>query len=971
MATNESASSDGMVINNDQVLCNSGLLNAKSKRRRLLHTDRKVERLIQRANNEGISVEMTAILGFLLDSKPAFITEILGNDCDGIFRHDYGYAFTCLKIFRDWCKVSPRRRAEWCKNRSLDNGVFENVCNFVTTVREKLFPDDTNKKMASFQKERKATEKKIMLFFMEEMFGGLAVYSGCPVVGYVRLEDGNKIRIPLAANAEPKKFALLFELTGSCMSKKPRKSYPCKCTLYPPEDLVMKYLKDHNQLHGYKDLIVKYYNQLQSFTVDVLPAVLKKCFRNVKDCQDFEYEVREENVCSNNCYSDSIKDSKSVTVYMWKSDDDKAMQEKLDAEKNIYIVPDFSKNCLTIYCLKSDEEEVKEIVQEKLDAEKKKLVSSVKTFGYPKKHGGLQVSLKPGGEVENITPTPSGGSEVISLDILARGDVVLDNEDAFKHYGELEKLDRDSDVLKPKQNVVYLWGKLHCKSLRLAEEAMKICNNEGYPFCHCKNIQLAWPRPDLSVNSTGVKYVRVNVKQMVRKVKQVNLYLHDTKWQPNKHFYMLGKNQCKVKWFGDGTGAFTLPQPLMSDKKIFAAVREAFGWNLDIEIIRHNAPKAEHTPFDRDRCLSNIVYHNLQSGKNVRIVLDSDFHKQGSVYREDVIDFFDVDTGERFFEAFRKEKPVARRNAGLFISSVEHCIAMVVKEEVFHCVKEGIDVVRETADRNHMNTDITVEETNTEMQRVKVTGKDKDIVNKVGAVIGRVIQPEIIRGMGEGSSKRDETENVKGPPQFRREDAFLFFKSSGGQAYIKNKVEAVYEVKIVFHPVDEVLYIYGPPEGKHNAKMRLLQYANEHLVKPVSFLSEGDSQVPCLILQKLLRQKFGNDLDGLRHKAGITSACWESSKGCVMVWGNSEAVEKVKEMIDEMQSQMSSIFVGMNMNDQCCVACLSPVDGFPFKVSLCGHVYCTECIKLHVTLAMKDKSLPIRCGALSPYWLMT
>ena len=681
------------------------------------------------------------------------------------------------------------------------------------------------------------------------------------------------------------------------------------------------------------------------------PAILN-------DCQNLEDEVRKEEVYD-----------RMVNSYVEKCAEDFTKRHNFADEMKkeyvsyVFITPDFSKDCLTIYCLKSGQEDVREIIQDKIDAKKEKLIKSVTKFDYPKRHGGLQVSLKPGGEVDCISPAPSS-NDIVSLDVLACSEDRPD-KDAFRLYGDLEHMEAESTMKITKQNTHYLWGKLHCKSTEMAERAIRVCNRQGFPFCLFKDIQLSWPRPELNANSTGVKYIRVMMKQMVRKVKQVNLHLHDKKWQPNKQFFMLGKEHCKVKWFGDGTGAFTLQQPYISDHKLFAAVREAFGWNLEIEIVRHKAPKPEHPGFERERYLmSNLLVNYVESSRNTRIVPDSDFYQSESVYREDVIEFFDSAHGEGFLDLFRKKKPLTDNlpKTGLFISSVEYCTAMVVKTEVFDCVKEGIDFVRETADRNHMGVKVIVENTNTGLIRVTMTGKDKLSVDKVGSVIGKVVQPEIIRGMDEGSSKKGETGSHGHLSMSSRKDAFLFMRSCGGQAFMKNKIEPIYDVKCVIHPVDETMHIHGPPDNKFNAKMKLLHYI-EDLVQPVSIRSEGDTKMPAFLVQKLLRQRFGNDLDGLRHKTGVTSACWGSKKGCLTVWGNSESVEKVKEIIKEMQTQMSSISKSSNKSGQNCVGCFSPVNGFPFRTSLCGHVFCTECIELHIRVALKDKSLPIRCVA--------
>ncbi len=405
---------------------------------KMFHPNRRVDSLIQRAMAEGITVETAAVLGFLLDFKPAFISELVDNDSASIYRHDYGYAFTCLNIFRDWCRVPPRKRVEWCKNRSFDNGIFENVCGFVTNVREKIFPGSVNEKMTHFQKERHDTDKKLMGFLMDEMFAGLSVFSGCPSVGYIRLRDGSKIKGSLERGGRPKKFALIFELSGSSAGNKTRKPVVHSCVLHPPEDFVMKYLKSHNDLNEYSRIIAQYHNQLKGFTMSVLPAVLKRCFANVKDCKKYEDELKREEIC------------------------------------NVYIKPNYSKDSLAIYCLESDQGKIKQMMQEKLDTEKRKLINHVKRFDYPKKRGTIQVSLKPGGEVDSITTAPSSDNRAVSFDILACCKEHDLDAESLKQYGEVECFVKgDSKENLGKNKTAYLWGKLLCKSVEIAQRAKR------------------------------------------------------------------------------------------------------------------------------------------------------------------------------------------------------------------------------------------------------------------------------------------------------------------------------------------------------------------------------------------------------------------------------------------------------------------------------------------------------------------
>ncbi len=81
-----------------------------------VHSDRIVNVLTQLAKDRNVLTEMSAVVGFLLQPVTVIMPRC-PRDVRNTYTHSGGSAFTSLRILRDWCHVTTKKREAWCKTR--------------------------------------------------------------------------------------------------------------------------------------------------------------------------------------------------------------------------------------------------------------------------------------------------------------------------------------------------------------------------------------------------------------------------------------------------------------------------------------------------------------------------------------------------------------------------------------------------------------------------------------------------------------------------------------------------------------------------------------------------------------------------------------------------------------------------------------------------------------------------------------
>ena len=835
------------------------------------------------------------------------------------YRHNSGFAFACLRIFRDWCCVTPKKRATWCQTRNFSNEALETVCNFVTDAIKKLHPDAAIER-AMFRRDTKAAEKCVTQLFLEEFSDGLSVYSGSHHVGYVRLSDRQKIRPPdVKGFITPPKYALFFKIRGGCTSEKTRHSATRKCTLYLMEVIVMEHVKKSENPDFTKHMIDNLFNKILVAEVrDICPGIMTKLFGTHKRVCEFTEKVKFE------------LETKVV---------------------DLYIDANLDENFLTIHTshAPSREKVVVDKIKKVINQEKEKIMSEVASFEYPRPGSGMTLHVLNNGKVKDIherSGEPSSDSRcTLLIYVCCCSPKSLRIFETLHRYGEVLQLmsDEEAEISKSEPR---LWGKIHCQT---DEQKQKLLGRSDYAVVGWdlfRHIHLKSARPDLRADSKSVEFFRVSVRSIATALNQVTIHRNGNSWTPSTKYVVVGKDPCKVWWFNNGDGAFKPNHKYVSNQKIIRAVKDAFGSSFTHNqlTIDRSAELSDHECFAREK---QIVDHFIGSVPDMIAHFDVTLNgiSKDNVYHTDFIDFFDK--GKEFLVQYKKareEKTARFVKKQFWIHSSEHYSAMVVKPEVFECVKGGIDVVCQTAAKNKLGVSVDASTTKSNMVLIQVHGRDKYEVKRVSNVVKKVISPEIIK---------QEDENGQNGRYL-----FPYLTSCGGKNLIE-KIERSLYVKFLIQPSEDQFYIYGPPECKKEAKQRILSVVYR-VPQPVAIAPPTEELNVSLL--KYVMKLYGRDLSELCRQTGIKSIYWDSKLGCFTAWGNPRSIEACKMKLTNASDFVKSL-TKTESDRPTCVACLCPIEGFPFKLSLCGHIYCDSCINIHVKLAVKDRYLPIQCVA--------
>lgn len=111
--------------------------------------------------------------------------------------------------------------------------------------------------------------------------------------------------------------------------------------------------------------------------------------------------------------------------------------------------------------------------------------------------------------------------------------------------------------------------------------------------------------------------------------------------------------------------------------------------------------------------------------------------------------------------------------------------------------------------------------------------------------------------------------------------------------------------------------------------------------------------------------RFGHDLEKLVSECGLYDARFDTTLQCIEVCGGREAIEKVKNLMRELQAEKDVRPHWKAVEESCSLCHLPPQcstggDVKPRKVhrmESCGHLHCVPCL----TLALKFAPLPLTC----------
>ncbi len=838
-----------------------------------------------------------------MEPKRLFLHETGGGSSSSP-PHEFGYGFSCLRLFRAACGVAPGRRRAWCRERRLDPAVLDSVRDFVTKIHRKLNPSADDNVSLAFDRSMsvETVERCLVRLFLESFINGLAVFSGSTHCGYLKV-TGAVVKATDAIPSPAPKFALFFKLrrppSPTCGGA------TCKVTLFVPEDLAREHVETRDT--GFTEgAVEKLYNSAHVCTVKVPAMLLKRLFGHPEGVAYFGRMLDPWNLIGGAHVEPNMSDN-SVTVH------------KLDSSLN--------------------EEAVESEIRKAIEKEKMKLLNEVAFFEYPEKGSGILLQVLNTGKVKEI----KDHSEEASLDknntVLVYvccnvlGDLLKWTLEKYE-CGEVERCMTEEEE-KLTSTEPRLWGRVLCRT----DAARKTLLAQHPP----PNAFLCSARPDLRSDATSVDYVRATVRHVAAPVKYVEVRrVCGAKSPPPPPPYVVVLNEpCKMWWDSDEEGVFELNFKYVTNNQILKGVKAAFGDGLcSVKITRD--PWTTHRCFERETTIKSRFIDALPDVNPIRYHVTAVPEDPGSDLRDTFVDFFSG--GKEFIAAYRKlAKTDARKwNWRPWIHQVEFCSAVLVKPEVLERVQEGIDVLRERIEEKNLGVEMTSSRNSAGMTVMQVRGRDEKRVGTVKNVLLKVISPDVIHPGDSGNPL-----------------ALPYLRSWGGRKFLE-KLESKFSATFTFQSSGtDSLLVYGPPKLKPEARAAVLTHV-DNLSEPATIPVQPELRI---LLVKKLKERYGQDFTDLCRQTGADAVFWDSKSGHFAVWGHPDCVEACRARVAKVSDELGPCVSTVDSGRPTCVACLCLVEGLPFTLGLCAHAYCESCIEAHVTIAVQDRSLPVTCVA--------
>nr|KAG5698410.1 hypothetical protein BaRGS_006605 [Batillaria attramentaria] len=149
-------------------------------------------------------------------------------------------------------------------------------------------------------------------------------------------------------------------------------------------------------------------------------------------------------------------------------------------------------------------------------------------------------------------------------------------------------------------------------------------------------------------------------------------------------------------------------------------------------------------------------------------------------------------------------------------------------------------------------------------------------------------------------------------------------------------------------------------EVREKIREYLLRLGNGSADEEVTL--KGSDNPPGLL--KALITKHGDDLDGFRSDFGLHSVTVDYRRHKLKLTGTPVKIQKAKDQIQATKNQLwaTSKEAKPEEDDIECPACFCPIEiSELYRLQICAHPYCRGCFSRMVTIAIKDRDLPIVC----------
>ncbi|XP_064640668.1 uncharacterized protein LOC135495726 [Lineus longissimus] len=162
----------------------------------------------------------------------------------------------------------------------------------------------------------------------------------------------------------------------------------------------------------------------------------------------------------------------------------------------------------------------------------------------------------------------------------------------------------------------------------------------------------------------------------------------------------------------------------------------------------------------------------------------------------------------------------------------------------------------------------------------------------------------------------------------------------------------------------KTLSIHGSEPAREKAKIDLNGFLDKMEDNKPKVIKLQDEKQPKGLMKKVV-QTFGCELQEVKRIPGMTEAVFDMRKRLLKVCGNDNALETVCQRVKELADEIGQGSPGDADEDEiACSVCFAEFeDNFKtmYRLQVCGHPYCLDCIKRQIEYARTNKEYPITC----------
>ena len=240
------------------------------------------------------------------------------------------------------------------------------------------------------------------------------------------------------------------------------------------------------------------------------------------------------------------------------------------------------------------------------------------------------------------------------------------------------------------------------------------------------------------------------------------------------------------------------------------------------------------------------------------------------------------------------------------------------------------------------DVDLTEENKGGRGVKIKVTGKNAEVVQKIGAKIADMVaakavpidDPAVARSLSSGYG-RDKLKKIE-------KNANAFVQSS---------------------MLGRCIQITGLPEAKEKAFKQLMKLVKELETTSNHEISLRGADIPVGAIREILKQ-FRNDLRALVGENNDCKPDMDIRRRKLVLQGSKDGVENARVKVETFLNELRESQPNIDKKEEECPVCFDKIEQ-PYRLQVCGHSYCSACISGYIastfTAERKANMFPQKC----------